>query len=758
MVGVGMSQGKGALTSTVEKILRLEAESGFLDSAVTRGLEAFVEVSLPGAVSIVRGYGQADREGRRRIVDALTAFLGRDGAVREAETESLERPIDVLPGVGPKRADALRSIGIHTVEDLILHFPRRLEDRSRFVEIGRLPVGEAAAVRAEILAVDRRRVGRGMTIVKAALGDGSGFVYAVWFNQPWLADQLHRGDRIDVFGRVERSHGELQMRAPVWEPAETGSAIGRVVPIYAATEGVSDRLIRSLIERHLDPLLDGVTDVLPAAVRDEHGILSRREAIGALHRPDDQGAFERARRSLAFEELLLLQVGLRATTRSKPGVARLVKGDWTTSFVAGLPFALTRGQVSALRDIEADLTAPNRMMRLLQGDVGSGKTLVALVAALSVIEGGAQVAFMVPTELLAEQHAGTIERLFEGLPVRVGLLTGATREKEAVTDGIADGSVDLVVGTHALIQETVSFANLGLVVIDEQHRFGVVQRSAIEEKGKAIDLLVMSATPIPRTIALTLYGEFDVSTLDELPVGRRRIETRRARASKRDAIYAEVGRWLADGRKGYVVLPLVEESEKVDAAAAIQVAEELAGRFPDAGVGLLHGRIGAADRADVMARFVDGAIRLLVSTTVIEVGIDVQDADFMVIEGADRFGLSQLHQLRGRIGRSGQEAVCVAVGDAKTEEAEGRLTAFVDHDDGFDIAEADLRIRGPGDLLGTQQHGFLTQLRAVDLTTDLDLMSRARAAAVRMVADGVPSRIATEVDRRFGDVLRWLRV
>jgi len=725
---------------------------------VTRGLEAFVEQNLPGAVPIVSGYGEASSDDRRRMVDQLHVFLSGGKGSGKPPTNVLERPIGSLQGIGEKRAAALRSIGIRTVEDLILHLPRRLEDRSRVSEIGRLRPGDESTVRAEILTVDRRRVGRGMTIVKAALGDGSGFLYAVWFNQPWLAEQLRRGEQVDVFGKVERSHGELQMRSPVWEAAGAGSDVGRLVPIYPATEGVSERLIRSLIDRHLDDLLDEVVEVIPVAVRRENRILSRREAIATIHRPVDAAGFERARRSLAFEELLLLQIGLLSTTRSEKGIARSSEKRWTESFLAGLPFSLTRAQAGALREIRNDLSDPIRMMRLLQGDVGSGKTLVAIAAALSVIESGAQVAFMVPTELLADQHATTLATLFEGVPVRVGLLTGATKEKALVTEEIRAGRIDLVIGTHALIQETVTFSNLGLVIIDEQHRFGVVQRSTIEEKGEMIDLLVMSATPIPRTIALTLYGEFDVSTLDELPVGRRRIDTRRVRELDREAVYQEVGRFLIEGRKGYVVLPLVEESEKVDVGAAVQVAEELGGRFPNVGVGLLHGRLSSAERGDAMARFVRGDIRLLVSTTVIEVGIDVQDADFMVIEHAERFGLSQLHQLRGRIGRSGKPAVCIAIADTRTEDSEGRLAAFVDHDDGFAIAEADLRIRGPGDLLGTHQHGFLTQLRAVDLTEDLELMSRARSAARLIQKKGPDSEILEEVERRFGEVLKWLRV
>lgn len=756
-----MPQGNRASRDTVEKVLRLECSTGFLDSAVTCGLEAFIGQHLPAASSIVGGYGKAGPDERRRTVDALLSFLETGvAAVQDAveRSDALDRPITSLQGVGEKRATALRSLGIRTVEDLILYLPRRLEDRSRFSRIGDLCTGEEASVRGEILVIDRRRAGRGMTIVKAALGDGSGFLYAVWFNQPWIADQLRKGDWIDIFGRAERSRGELQMRSPVWEAAEAGSEIGRLVPVYPAAEGVSDRLIRSLIDRHLDDILEEVSEILPASVREENAVSPKREAIAAIHRPSDPAGFEQARRSLAFEELFLLQLGLLGVAREEAGIARSGTGELVDSFLAQLPFTLTKAQRAAFREIEGDLARPIRMMRLLQGDVGSGKTLVALVAALCVIDGGSQVAFMVPTEILADQHAVTIGGLLEGFPVRVGHLTGATKEKEEVTEAIRTGETDLVIGTHALIQQPVAFADLGLVIIDEQHRFGVVQRSAIEEKGEKIDLLVMSATPIPRTIALTLYGEFDISTLDELPAGERDIDTRWVPGSGREEVYEEVGRFLSEGRKGYVVLPLIEESEKVDAGAAVQVAEELAARFPDVEVGLLHGRLSSAERADAMERFLRGDVKLLVATTVIEVGIDVQDADFIVIEHADRFGLSQLHQLRGRIGRSGQKGVCIAIAEAKTEEAKQRLAAFTENDDGFAIAEEDLWIRGPGDLLGTHQHGFLTQLRAVNLIEDLDLMSRARVVARRVHEDDDAKGYSAEVDRRFGELLKWLRV
>jgi ATP-dependent DNA helicase RecG len=398
------------------------------------------------------------------------------------------------------------------------------------------------------------------------------------------------------------------------------------------------------------------------------------------------------------------------------------------------------------------------MMRLLQGDVGSGKTIVALVVALSAIEAGYQVALMVPTEILAEQHSRRISELLADLPVRVALLTRGKKDKEAVKEEVAAGRIDLLVGTHALIQEDVSFHALGLVIIDEQHRFGVVQRSLIEEKGNMVDLLVMSATPIPRTIALTLYGEFDISLIDEMPLGKKEIRTICVSESRRSEVYTEVGRLLEAGEKGYVILPLVDESEKIDLKAAIQVAQELTTAFPSFGVGLIHGRLSPAEKSEVMEGFQDGKIHLLVATTVVEVGIDVLDASFMVIEHAERFGLSQLHQLRGRIGRSGQKAPCFAIAQAKTDEAKRRLSAFAAHLDGFRIAEEDLLIRGPGDLLGTRQHGFLSQLRVVDLIRDIDIMEEARKEARALAGNTLPPALEDEIERRFGEVLKWLHV
>jgi len=741
---------------SLDKILHLERSLGHSDEAVTCGLEAFVRANFPAAAPIVSGYGSAPPARRSEMVDRLLARFS-DGEP-PAAPEQIGVPITRAKGVGPKRAALLAKLGIGTIEDLLFYFPRRLEDRSAVAPIGSIRPGQEVGVRGEVRAIGQRRTGRNMTVTKAAIGDGTGFLYAVWFNQPWILDQLKRGDRIDLYGKVERSYGELQMRTPTWEPAGAGVETGRWVPVYPATEGVSDRYLRSLIHRNLDTYLPSIEDVLPDPVRARHGLVPRRAAVEAIHRPLDPELFERARRTLAFEELLLLQVGLAPTKRDVPGRVHEPNDGLLDSFLAGLSYRLTGAQRAALAEISADLRRPIRMMRLLQGDVGSGKTLVAVAAALLAIDAGCQVAFMVPTEILAEQHGLNLASLLADLPVRVEVLTGATRGKAAIRRSVERGEVDLLIGTHALIQESVGFRDLGFVIIDEQHRFGVVQRAQIEEKGANVDVLVMSATPIPRTITLTLYGEFDVSTLDELPLGPRSIETVWRPESGREAVYETIADYLGNGRKGYVVLPLVEESEKVTAKAAVQVAEEMAARFPKVGVGLIHGRLSAAEKGEAMERFRAGNVRLLVATTVIEVGIDVLDADFMIIEHADRFGLSQLHQLRGRIGRAGQEAHCIAVADAGTDDAAERLTAFTEHSDGFAIAEEDLRIRGPGDLLGTQQHGFFTKLRAVSLFSDFDLMRAARDAAHEFREVGFPADLVDAAERRFGEEIRFLRV
>jgi ATP-dependent DNA helicase RecG len=744
----------------IEKIIRLECAKGYKDDAVTCGLEEFVKRSLPQAKSLVAGYKEASPFERQRAVSRLLEYLlhGEVSEVPQKDPELLSQPVEKAKGVGEKRAAKLNKLGIITIEDLLTYFPRRLEDRSRFSPMGRLSRGEEVGVRGEILAVDQIYVNRRMRIVKVAVGDGSGIIYAVWFNQPWLAQQLQRGEKIDLYGKVEQAYGQLQMRSPAWEPAGEGQETGRIVPIYPATEGISDRVLRSLIRRNLYIYGSAFVQLLPDPIINKYNLLYKREAVCTIHSPPDQEQFERARRSLAFDEMWLLQLGMLKLRGQSKGIVHTGSGQLANSFLASLPFRLTSSQQGALTELIRALGSEERMVKLLQGDVGTGKTIVALTAALHVVEAGYQVAFMVPTEILAEQHAARLGHRLAGLPVKVELLTGVNRAKDRLKEQLLNGEIDIVVGTHALIQQDVNFASLGLVVIDEQHRFGVVQRSVLEEKGENIDLLVMSATPIPRTIALTLYGGFDISLIEGLPMGERRVTTVWVGEKGRQQVYEDVRRRLAAGGKGYVVLPLIEESERSDLKAAVQVVEELNARLPEFEVGLLHGRMNEEERNDALRGFRSGKIRLLVTTTVIEVGIDVGDADLMVIEHADRFGLSQLHQLRGRIGRSAQPAICFAISTANTEQAKRRLTAFAKYTDGFSIAEEDLLIRGPGDMLGTRQHGFLSRLRAIDLLRDYEIINAARDEARAMLTQGLPAAVTAELDRRFGDMLSLMHV
>lgn len=745
----------------LRKVLDLERRKGLGDTAAVGGLEAFVGRHLPEGARCLAGYANMSPAARQEALERLEEFL--DSLEQEPPTRGdLHRPIVEAVGVGERRAEQLLRLGIETIEDLLTLFPRRLEDRSRRKPIAQVGDGESVTVEGMVRAKSKVRVRRGLELLKVAVDDKSGVLFGVWFNQPWLWDEIHQGERYAFFGRVERRFGELQMENPVWEPAGTNFHTGRWVPIYPTTEGLTQEGIRWLIQRNLRRLGRAIPEVIPEEVRRRLGLMPRRQAIERIHFPTGPDDFERARRALAFEELFLLQVGIAVRRKHQhvEGRALAPNPELVRRFLSALPFSLTPSQRRALSAIEADLRAPYPMLRLLQGDVGSGKTVVAALACVMAISAGAQAAIMAPTEILAEQHFQVLRELLADLPLRTELLVGriGTKEREQTLSAIAEGEVDLVVGTHALIQEDVAFGDLGLAVVDEQHRFGVVQRAALERKGKGTNILVMSATPIPRTVVLTLYGEFAVSVLEEMPVTREEVRTIWVSESRREEVYRELGRLLGSGAKGYVVYPLVEESEELDLRAATEGYQELARRFPDAGVGLLHGRMSPEEKRAAMEAFRAGAVRVLVATTVVEVGLDVPDANFLAIEHADRFGLAQLHQLRGRIGRQGQQAFCYAIADPATEEARRRLSAFRDLTDGFKIAEADLHIRGPGDLLGTAQHGFVSRLRAADLVRDLGLLERARTEAFRIARQGVPAGLRREVKRRFGESLELLGV
>ena len=677
-------------------------------------------------------------------------------------TDELQTPLQYVRGVGPRRASDLAGAGLHVLEDLLLRLPLRYEDRDRVQPIAALGAGDLTAVVGEILACGVRPTRRrGFRVLEAVVADASGRIRAVYFNQPFLTDVLLPGKRVALFGRVERGRvrGGLQLTNPAYEllgadDADDDARIhtGRIVPVYEKAGGVTSKMARRIVHAGLERLPPAVADPLPPEVCREHGLIDRRSALVHAHfpapgtSPDDlERCRTPAQKRLIFEEFFLFQLGLalrrRATAAARKPRTIRVDARIRRAALDVLPFRLTGDQRQALKEIVGDLTGERPMNRLLQGDVGAGKTIVALLAALVAMENGLQVAVMSPTELLAEQHHLNIARILGPARFGVVLLTGALAAgaRREAWESLAAGRAQLAVGTHALMQDAVRFRELGLVIIDEQHRFGVIQRAALRRKGVQPDVLVMTATPIPRTLALTAYGDLDVSVIRELPPRRQPVATRLAPEGRRRDVYEFVRRQLRAGRQGYVVYPLVEESEKVDLKAATGMARHLAEDvFPDFRVGLVHGRMKPDERDAVMTAFGAGETDLLVATTVIEVGIDVANATVMLVEHAERFGLAQLHQLRGRVGRGPHRAYCILLHQTPLSDAAGaRLDAVAATTDGFEIAERDLEIRGPGDFFGTRQSGIPT-LKVGDLLRDHATMDAARRAAHAWLARDPP--------------------
>jgi ATP-dependent DNA helicase RecG len=660
---------------------------------------------------------------------------------RTSQSLRLDMPVKFLKGIGERRAEQLERLGIHTARDLLWHLPHRYVDASSVTPLVRAEIGQEVACVGKVVAKGVLPTRRGLRIFHAVLRDDSGVLECVWPGQPFLDRTIAVGQTLLVSGPVRFYHGrQLAPREYVVLAEADGEAdplaAGKVLPVYPATEGLSHRIIRSLIDRHLDALIELSTDPLPETLRQQAGLPPLTEALRAVHRPTSAEDAERGRRRLAFDELLDLQLMLiRARTiakRQRLGVAFQVKRDLTTRLKLSLPWELTADQQRALKEITVDMTAPDRMHRLLMGDVGTGKTVVALFAMLLAVENDFQATLMAPTELLAEQHSVTLSRMLEPLDIRPELLLGrqTAAEKTAVRARLASGQARVAVGTHALMQESVSFRRLGLVVIDEQHRFGVEQRAALIGKGAAPDVLLLSATPIPRSLALTLYGDLDVSTLRERPPGRGSIRTAVRVSTQREKVFEFVRQECGEGRQAYIVLPVIEESEKADLRAATTMSQSLSARWPELQVGLVHGRLKADERDATMRRFRAGEIQVLVATTVIEVGIDVPNATVMLIEHPERFGLAQLHQLRGRIGRGANQSYCILLADGPSMD---RLRAFAATEDGFRIAELDLAERGMGDLIGARQSGGF-ELRHARLPVDEDLLGQARDLATRLIA------------------------
>ena len=659
-----------------------------------------------------------------------------------APAAPLDQPAQFLKAVGPRRAEALARLDVHTARDLLFHVPRRYEDASTVTRIGSVAVVQDATVIGEVVTKGVLPTRSGLRIFQLVLRDRSGSIECSFPGQPFLDRTFRRGDVVLVTGPVRFFHGkQIQPREYVilGHADEGVEASGKVLPIYPSTEGLSQKVMRSILDLNLDRLLPllATEDPLPRQIMQQASLPTLMQAVASLHRPQTLRDAEHGRRRLAFDELLLLQLlhaqARRARDLEADGIAFTRSDRFIQPLYRSLPFELTDAQRRAITEIFGDMASPRRMNRMLQGDVGSGKTIVALFAMLLAVEAGYQAALMAPTEILAEQHARTLRQFVEPLGLRVTLLTGRlpAAEKRAAHDAIASGEATLVVGTHALIQEGVSFRRLGLAITDEQHRFGVRQRLALSEHGDAPDVLVMSATPIPRTLALTLYGDLDLSVLDQLPPDRQRVRTAVRSADARDRLYQFIRAEVGKGRQAYIVYPLVEESEKIDLRAATAEFDRLSSEvFADLRVALLHGQMPADAKDAVMAGFAAGTIDILVATTVIEVGIDVPNASVMLIEHADRFGLSQLHQLRGRVGRGADQSYCILMADDGAE----RLNVLARSTDGFEIARADLARRGMGDFFGARQHG-LPEFRFFDPLRDDDLMARARDLALRITDD-----------------------
>jgi ATP-dependent DNA helicase RecG len=685
-----------------------------------------------------------------------------------ARDEVLQTPLQFLKGVGPRKAADFARAGLRTLEDLLYRFPLRYEDRSRLHPIGSLREGQTASISGEVVQCGLRPTRRpGFRIFEALVRDASGATRISWFNSSYLQDQIRRGQRLVLYGTLERNaYSGLQITNPDFELLEGDDAdtlhIGRIVPVYERARSITPKMQRRLVHEALAKLPEDLDDPLPPEIRARLALPGRRAALDAVHFPDASCAMDAlnayrtpAQRRLVFEEFFRFQVGLVLRKRESDDERKAhvigVDDRVREALRAVLPFRLTAGQRQALKEIGDDMQRPQPMNRLLQGDVGAGKTIVAVLAAVLAMENGQQVAFMAPTEILAEQHSQTLTTLLSPTRFRVGLLTGhlGAAERRSMGKAIAAGEMHLVVGTHALVQKSVRFARLGLVIIDEQHRFGVLQRATLREKGLKPDMLVMTATPIPRTLALTTYGDLDVSSIKDLPPGRTPVRTAAKPESRRDEVYAFLRDELEAGRQAYVVYPIIEESEKTDLRAATEMADHLASDvFPQYKVALLHGRMKQDAKDRVMRAFAAGDLHVLVSTTVIEVGIDVPNAAVMVIEHAERFGLSQLHQLRGRVGRGSHQSSCILLYQYPvSDDARERLKVMTETTDGFVIAEKDLVLRGPGDMFGTRQAGAPT-LRVGDLLRDHALMECARAEASAWLDAGASDPSWLEAFRR----------
>ena len=697
--------------------------------------------------------------------------------------------VQYLKGIGPRRAGLLEKVGIRTIEDILYNFPRRYEDRSRMVSTADLELGKDAAVSAEIISVGGRRGFRkGLDILEVALSDGTGRIFAVWFNQPYLRHYFKPGERVILFGRPELYRDRIQMVSPEFEIAGKEAAeslyVGRIVPVYSVPQGISQKVYRKIVRAVLDEQTSKLTEVLPFDIRNRQKLSNIAKSLLDIHFPKDEASRIEAYTRLSFEEFFIYQIPLilrKLKRKEKKGVAFKIDEGAIDAFCDALPFELTFSQKCVLEEIKKDMSRREPMQRLLQGDVGSGKTVVATLAALIAANSGYQTAIMVPTEILAQQHYEKLKaqlsifshksypdghRQVSSHNLKIGLLTGNQKVKERgkILKEIKAGKIDIVIGTHALIQEDVDFKNLGLIVVDEQHKFGVSQRALLSKKTVSPDVLIMTATPIPRTLSMTLYGDLDVSVINELPKGRKTIETKAYDPGHKADAYAFIRAQARLGRQAFVVCPLIEENPKLELASAKALYREFSQNiFKDLKVGLIHGRLKRDEQDQVMRDFREGKLDILVATTILEVGIDIPNATVMLIEHAERFGLSQLHQMRGRIGRGEHESFCLLLTEPNTEDAQARIKAFVENSDGFKIAEEDLKIRGPGEFFGERQHG-LTELKIADPLKQFHLLKASREEAIRLLTadpnlEARPNQeIRRQLYKRFPEFEKFLMV
>lgn len=652
----------------------------------------------------------------------------------------LEKPVQYIKGIGPKISLLFNRINIFSIEDLITHFPRAYQDRRLVKPIYSLKDGDVAPVVGEVCLIDRGHyTSTGKHMVRVVLKNDTGMIAGVWFNQRYIMNNFKIGEKCLFYGRVSAGFGEKRIINPEYEIIE-GNSSSSIIPIYPSTKNLSQKVIRNALFKVLNSEEINFQESLPEDILQKYGLCRLSDAFKNIHFPNDNLQVTEAEKRIKFEELLELQLGLmleRQRIGENNGISFSI-ADELKSFISGLNFKLTNAQKKAVKEILCDMKSNKQMNRLVQGDVGSGKTIVAAIAIFNAVKCGYQCAMMAPTEILASQHCGTLKELFGDFGINVELLSGKVtqKQKDEIKKKLKSGEIDVITGTHAVIQEDVEFKNLGLVITDEQHRFGVRQRALLNMKGKNPDVLVMTATPIPRTMALFIYGDLDISIIDELPPGRQKVDTYAVKPVMRQRVYNFVKKEIQKGRQAYIVCPLVEESDALNAQSAVETAESLEkGFLSGVRIGLLHGRMKPSEKDDIMMKFKNKEIDVLISTTVIEVGINVPNATVMVIENADRFGLAQLHQLRGRVGRGTEKSYCVLISEMNTEESRKRMKIMKELSDGFMIAQKDMEIRGTGEFFGTRQHG-LPELKLADIFKDARILKTTNELAKELIQSG----------------------